>query len=109
MTVGDSLPEDDEEVAAELKKIGAHAVVCRAAAGAARPLLRALPAACSAHLPARRRHAAGLCPAPRAVVEKREAREKKKRARKARRLTKVTNVHLKHLLEGEAPTNIETA
>lgn len=72
MTVGDGLPEDDDDVAAELRKVG-------------------------------------LRPAPRAVVEKREAREKKKRARKARRLTKVTNLHLKHLLEGDAPVNIETA
>lgn len=52
---------------------------------------------------------AGLRPAPRQVIEKREAREKKKKARKARRLTRVTNVHLKHLLEGDAPVNIETA
>lgn len=52
---------------------------------------------------------AGLKPAPRQVIEKREAREKKKKARKVRRLTRVTNVHLKHLLEGDAPVNIETA
>ena len=52
---------------------------------------------------------AGLRPAPRQIIEKREAREKKKKARKARRLTRVTNVHLKHLLEGDAPVNIETA
>lgn len=102
---------------------------------------------------------AGLKPAPRQVIEKREAREKKKKARKVgagccvwgaglqqllllclahppgpaparprracphlcprtsppaaclqqRKLTRVTNVHLAHLLEGEAPTNIETA
>ena len=51
---------------------------------------------------------AGMKPAPRRAVEKREAREKKK-ARKARRLTRVTNVHLQHLLEGNGPTNIETA
>lgn len=51
----------------------------------------------------------GLKPAPRQVVEKREARAKKRKARKVRRLTKVTNVHLKHLLEGDAPVNIETA
>ncbi|KAL4857776.1 General transcription factor IIE subunit 2 [Chlorella vulgaris] len=51
----------------------------------------------------------GLKPAPRQVIEKREAREKKKKARKVRRLTKVTNQHLKHLLEGDAPTNIENA
>lgn len=53
--------------------------------------------------------AAGLTPAPRQVIEKREARERKKKARKARRLTRVTNVHLAHLLEGDAPVNIETA
>lgn len=61
-------------------------------------------------MPHARAHArAGIKPAPRQAVEKREAREKKKKARKVRRLTKVTNMHLKHLLEGEAPTNIETA
>ena len=53
--------------------------------------------------------AAGMQPAPRRQVERREAREKKRKARKARRLTKVTNVHLRHLLEGEGPLNIETA
>ena len=52
---------------------------------------------------------AGLKPAPRQVLEKREAREKKRKARKVRRLTKVTNMHLKHLLDGDAPSNIETA
>ncbi|EFN56136.1 hypothetical protein CHLNCDRAFT_144778 [Chlorella variabilis] len=51
----------------------------------------------------------GLKPAPRQVLEKREAREKKRKARKVRRLTKVTNMHLKHLLDGDAPSNIETA
>lgn len=72
LSLGDQLPEEDEEMAAELHKIG-------------------------------------LKPAPRQVVEKREAREKKRKARKVRRLTKVTNVHLQHLLEGEEPVNIETA
>ncbi|KAL4448542.1 hypothetical protein ABPG75_005761 [Micractinium tetrahymenae] len=72
LSLGDQLPDDEEEVAAELQKIG-------------------------------------LKPAPRQVIEKREARERKKKARKARRLTRVTNVHLAHLLEGDAPVNIETA
>ncbi|PSC73507.1 transcription initiation factor IIE subunit beta [Micractinium conductrix] len=72
LSLGAQLPEDEDEMAAELQKIG-------------------------------------MKPAPRVVVERREAREKKKKARKARRLTKVTNVHLAHLLEGDAPTNIETA
>lgn len=72
LSLGDQLPDDEEEVAAELQKIG-------------------------------------LTPAPRQVIEKREARERKKKARKARRLTRVTNVHLAHLLEGDAPVNIETA
>ncbi|PRW45019.1 transcription initiation factor IIE subunit beta [Chlorella sorokiniana] len=69
LSVGEQLPEEVEEMAAELRKIGVK-------------------------------------PAPRQVIEKREAREKKKKARKARRLTRVTNVHLKHLLEGDAPSNI---
>ena len=161
MSVGNALPDDEDELAAQLRKIGgwswvgvgfgiervgaqttgvALALLCinylstllsppaalpnnnphtppalpmpraRAAPDGGEALLRTAPQpACSFHSPQHTAHTAGLKPAPRQVVEKREARAKKKKARKVRRLTKVTNVHLKHLLEGEASVNIETA
>lgn len=65
------VPDDDEEVAAELNK-------------------------------------AGLMPAPRRAPRKARAGEKKRKQRKASRLRAVTNVHLMHLLEGDAPTAIDS-
>ena len=48
----------------------------------------------------------GLKPTPRKAPRKREA-AKRKKARKQARLRAVTNVHLMHLLEGDAPAQIE--
>ena len=68
--IGSDMPDEDDELADELRK-------------------------------------AGLAPAPRKAPRKRAKEERKRKARKARRLTRVTNVHLKHLFEGEAPTQID--
>jgi len=51
---------------------------------------------------------AGVEPAPRKAPRKRSTAEKKRKTRKASRLRAVTNVHLMHLLEGEAPTALDT-
>lgn len=64
--------------------------------------------ACSgaeAHLPSS--PCAGLKPAPRKAVRRREKADRKKKARKQAKLRSVTNVHLMHLLDGDAPVTID--
>ncbi|KFM22434.1 hypothetical protein F751_0117 [Auxenochlorella protothecoides] len=51
--------------------------------------------------------AAGLKPAPRKAVRRREKADRKKKARKQAKLRSVTNVHLMHLLDGDAPVTID--